>query len=142
MKKVYFAHPINTYGTPLEVELLALVKEKWPHHEVVNPSDQVHIDKVAELKKDDPKANVMPYFEALTASCDELVALPFADNMWGAGVWAEAEKMLAKGGWVWVIHPDSRKVTYVPKLLPELKLSVDETRARIRNPDGTSKPYA
>jgi hypothetical protein len=142
MKKVYFAHPINTYGTALEAELLALVKTKWPHHEVVNPSDAVHEAMAKELRTLGNSADVMAYFESLVASCDELVALPFADSMWGAGIWSEAEIMLAKDGWVWMIHPDSRKVTYVPKLIAERKLSIDDTRARIRNPDGTPKPYA
>lgn len=141
-KKLYFAHPINTYGTLLERELLNLIAEKWPEHDILNPSDKVHQDFVAVIKKFDPDANVMPHFESLAASCDALVALPFGDGKWGARVWAEAEKMLEKGGFVWVIHPASRKVTFVSRVPTERKLSVEETRSRIRNTDGTTKPYA
>ena len=140
MRKLYFAHPINTYGTPFERECLLLIAEKFPdgHFEVVNPSDQIHIDKVAELRKDDPKVNVMPYFIDLVNSCDDAVVLPFLDGMWGAGVWAEADKIHQKGGVVWVIHPEN----YYISLVPRVRLTVEETRARIRNPDGSPKPYA
>jgi len=149
VKKLYFAHPINTYaentrGTPnenLERDLLALIAKKFPHHEIVNPSDSVHADKVAELRKDDPKVNVMPYFTDLVASCDDLVGYPFGDDMWGAGMWAEGDVILGKGGFAWVIHPTDRRITFVPDIPAEMRLSVDETRARIRNPDGTSKLY-
>lgn len=115
----------------------------------MNPSDQVHVDKVTELKRDDPKANVMPYFIALVDSCGTAVALPFGDGMLGAGVWAEANQIYRNGGNVWIIlDPTNFKMVSIPPgsqgvdLIPKARLTVDETRARIRNPDGTSKPYA
>ncbi len=149
MKKLYFAHPINTYGTPLERELLVHITDQFPDYEIVNPSDQIHKDEVARLKKDDPKANVMPYFIALVESCQVAVVLPFGDGMWGAGVWAEANQIYQQGGDVWVIldHRNYKMVNIPPQsqgssFVPRARLTVEETRARIRNPDGTSKPYA
>lgn len=137
MKKLYFAHPINTYGTDLERDLLVAITFKFPDHEIVNPSDQIHKDMVAKMRADDPRANVMPYFIELVESCNDAVVLPFGDGRWGAGVWAEADQIHWKGGSVWVINPTNHFVTYVSKV----RLSVEETRARIRNPDGTTKPY-
>lgn len=145
MKKLYFAHPINTYGTPLEQRCLALISSVFPNHAIVNPSDQIHKDKVAELRKNDPKVNVMPYFKQTVAMCDELVALPFGDGMWGADVYEEAEVIEAKGEpfcRTWGIDPSRLTLYSVDQLDEEKKLSIDETRARIRNPDGTTKPYA
>lgn len=148
MKKLYFAHPINTYGTPLERELLARIADRFPGYEIVNPSDQIHKDEVARLKKDDPKANVMPYFITLVGSCQVGVVLPFRDGMWGAGVWAEADQIYQNGGEVWVIDPGNYEVMNIPpesqgaSFVPRVRLTVEETRARIRNPDGTSKAYA
>ena len=139
-KKVYFMHPINTYGTPLETKMLALIATKFPGYDIVNPADQMHADKVAELRRADPKANVMPYFTELARSCDTGVVLPFGDGMWGAGICGETDEMLANGKFVWVINPTT--VTFVPKVPPNRRLSIEETRARIRNPDGSSKPYA
>ena len=147
---LYFAHPINTYHTELERKLLALLAVKWRGDTIVNPSDEVHEREVARLKASDPKANVMPYFLSLARSAKEVVVLPFGDGMWGTGVWDEAEAVLdvMAGRYVWVI--DHHEVTagsptptirFVPKLKSELRLSVEATRARIRNADGTVRPY-
>lgn len=38
-KKIYFAHPIKTYNTDLETELIAKIKEKFPTAEITNPKD-------------------------------------------------------------------------------------------------------
>lgn len=139
--KLYFAHPINTYGTPLERAILDLLERKFGYHEIVNPSDQVHVNKVNELRAADPKANVMPYFVSLTDACHAIAVLPFGDGMWGAGVWSEAENILSRKGFVWVIDPVTLDGVYLDKLPEEKRLSVEDTRARIRNADGTPKPY-
>ena len=141
MGKLYFAHPINTYGTPIEAACLLLIAELFPDFEVVNPSDQIHLDKVAELRKADPSANVMPYFVDLVDTCDDVIVLPFGDGKWGAGVWAEAERIDRRGGAVWVINLKSNTVTLEFSDLAEFRLTVEETRARIRHPDGTTREY-
>lgn len=149
MRKLYFAHPINTYGTPLEQNMLKIIRDRFPDHEIVNPSDRVHVDAVEAIRAKDPKANVMPYFIALVDSCATVVALPFGDGMLGAGVWAEVNQVYRNAGDVWlIIDPANCLIVNVPResqgadCVPRTRLSVEETRARIRNPDGTSRPYA
>lgn len=143
-RKIYFAHPINVYHTELEQTLLALIKQKWRDDDIINPSDEQHESVVRKLKAHDQKANVMGYFTELVRTCDEVVALPFTDGKWGKGVYTEAETVLdvQNGKYVWVIDPQTHDIRFVPMLDPALCLSVEETRARIRHPDGNIKPYA
>lgn len=147
---LYFAHPINTYHTALEAALLAHLAVKWKGDVIVNPSERTHTDEVARMRAADPNVNVMPYFLKLAKTAKNLVVLPFGDGKWGTGIWDEAEAVLdlSLGTYVWVI--DHREVAegittptirFVPKLDPKLRLSVEETRARVRFPDGSSRPY-
>lgn len=144
VKKLYFAHPINTYGTPLECELISLIESIWPDYEIINPGDQIHKDKVSELRAKDPTVNVMPYFEELVRFCSDIIVLPFGDGMWGSGIWREVE-VFREGchgeASAWFIDPKTKSFYFVPQNIQLLKLSVEETRSRIRNPDGTPKPY-
>lgn len=143
-RRIYFARPINVYGTPLDIALLQILHNKWRGDVIVNPADSEHEEVVKKLKKHDPDANVMGYFSDLVKTCDEVVALPFMDAMWGKGVYTEAEAVLdfKNGKYVWVIDPHTHVIRFVSKLNPALCLSVDETRARIRNPDRSIRPYA
>lgn len=147
---LYFAHPINMYYTPLESALLRLLAQKWRGDTIINPSDKVHENEVKRLKASDPKTNVMPYFLALAKTAKNLVVLPFPDGMWGTGVYDEAESVLdlRAGKYVWVIDHNevavgslTPTIRFVPVLKPELRLSVEETRARVRYPDGSTRPY-
>jgi hypothetical protein len=79
------------------------------------------------------------YFESVLPSCHGGVFLPFRDGMWGAGVFGEAEVIVGAGHPIWEI---SYAGAIVPTGLDPLRmLSVEETRPRIRNPDGSRKPY-
>lgn len=143
MKRLYFAHPINSYGTPLEQALLAVLAVAFSGYDIVNPAD--HEAVVQTMKAKDPKVNVMPYFLQLALSCDELVVLPFPDGKWGAGVFDEAGVFLdpSHGRLVWKISPHRpHHLDFVHQIDPAWKLSVEETRARVRFPDGTTRPYA
>ncbi len=142
-RTVYFAHPINTYGTPLERTLLELIAQKWRGDTIINPGDAEHEKVCKKIKEHDPNANVMGYFTELVKKCDEVVVLPFPDGKWGKGVYAEAEAVLDlnAGKYVWAIDPVTHVIRFVPELKPALCLSVEETRARIRNPDRTVRPY-
>lgn len=152
-RTIYFAHPINTYainGSPIEEVLLAHIANKWKGDTIINPGDAKHEAVCKKIKEHDPNANVMGYFTELVKTCDEVVVLPFLDGKWGKGVYAEAEAVLdlKKGKYVWVFDhntlfgKDAPTIKFVPKLDPALCLSVEETRARIRNPDRTIRPYA
>jgi len=142
--RVYFAHPINTYGTPLERTILGILTLKWRGDTIVNPGSDEHRAVVDEMRRIDPSVNVMGYFTELVKACNEVVVLPFIDGMWGAGVYKEAETVLdlTNGRYVWVINPTTHVIRFVPRLKESLRLTVEETRSRIRLPDGSPRPYA
>ncbi len=141
-KKIYFAHPINTYHTALEDECLEFIRGTFHEHAIVNPSDESHRSIVSEMKRHDPNANVMGYFEKLVISCDIVLVLPFPDGKWGAGVYREAEIALERHKEVWNIEPRTKFISLVTRLFPGDALSVEETRARVYNlPERTIRPY-
>ncbi len=141
--RVYFAHPVNSYNTELERAILTHIHDRWPGKELINPSDQVHRDHVARLKASDPEANVMSYFLALAQSCDVVVALPFPDGKFGAGVFQEAFAVFSqRGKYVFGANPHTRKLYRISALSPTLALSVEETRKRVYFTDRTIRPFA
>ncbi len=141
-RKVYFAHPINTYHTPLEDELIELIHGTFIGYTVVNPSDPSHSVVVSEMKRDDPSANVMGYFEGLVVTCHSVLVLPFPDGRWGAGVYREAEVALACKREVWVLDYKTKIISPVTRLFSDDALSIEETRMRVYNtPERTIRPY-
>lgn len=102
--KVFYSHPINTYGSLWEkhdiafLELLGL--------EVVNPADE--------------NARSMQYFCNLVQECDCLAFRSFQDGMVGAGVAAEIEAM---DGFVFQLGP----------AIFNCKLTIRQTRQRLRS---------
>jgi hypothetical protein len=130
--KLYFAHPINVYDTTLEQTLLMLIEERFPGYEIVNPNAPEHTEGY--------RAQGMSYFfQEVLPGCDACVLLAFPDGKIGKGVYNEAEKLHEICGVVWEILPSGEFKTWAPNLLRCLMVS--ETRARIRYPDGTIKPY-
>lgn len=143
-RSLYFAHPVNAYeinGSTLEKPLLLLLKRTWPDLEIINPGGQKHADMVQSLKSSDPKANVMGYFLDLVRECSTLVYLPFPDGKIGAGVWAEVEEALKCGCTIWSVDHKTHELTHVRALDQSLRLTIDETRARVYFPDRTIRPF-
>ncbi len=140
---LYFAHPVNTYSTPLETRLLDRFAFWFPKSDIVNPNAPVHQRRVGDIRKDDPNANVMEYFKSVARDCDGVIVLPFGDGKIGAGIYAEAEVISAKGGIIWLIGTNPLSVCMLKSLDPSLRLSVDETRARVYFPNSNRKlqPY-
>lgn len=89
-QKVYFAHPINTYGTILEKFALEYFSINYPHWEIINPNLLEH--------QEGYKSDGMDYFKGVVLSCDKLVAIGFGDNSIGAGIAKEMNWMKEKGG--------------------------------------------
>ncbi|MBU0959640.1 MAG: hypothetical protein KKB31_06865 [Nanoarchaeota archaeon] len=58
--KLYFGHPMNTYGTANESALLAIISEAFPKYEIENPGNETH--KVACLRYRATGRNPMEYF--------------------------------------------------------------------------------
>ena len=139
---LYFAHPVNTYNTPLESKLLDRFAFWFPQSEILNPNAPKHQRRVNDMRKDDPNVNVMEYFKSVASDCDGVIILPFGDGKIGAGIYAEAEVISAKGGIIWMVYPKLMTPCMVPSLDPTLRLTVEETRERVYlNSKRTIRPY-
>lgn len=140
---LYFAHPVNVFGTPLEAELEELIRLAFPFPSmrIENPNQPCHQEGYARWKKlSDAQGHkgMGYYFEEVLPSCAACIALPFIDGKWGRGVAGEAQFFLKKGAPVYVIDPRTKRIFAVTHFLAELLLandpravlSVEETRAR------------
>lgn len=132
---LYFAHPINVYDTELERALLAQITERFSGYEILNPNAPEHSAGY--------RAEGMGYFlRKVLPRCDAGVLLAFRDRMIGKGVFAEGLQLFVSWPYrpVWEIDLDGLPWTF---WIPDSNrcLSVDETRARIRYPDGSIRPY-
>lgn len=81
MKKVYFAHPMASYGSKREKDVLRLIEAAFDGWKVINPNSRVH-QKACEIIG-------FRYFPLLVSSCDAVVAIPHKDGMFGSGTYQE-----------------------------------------------------
>ena len=96
-KKLYFAHPINTYDTPLENKMLELIRWHFPVFDIENPNQPKH--------QENYKKGGMDYFYGVMNGCKGgSVAAPFLDGVVGAGVAGEMIYHLNAGKAVWLIE--------------------------------------
>ena len=138
-RRLFFSHPVNTYNTKLEKELLRKIAEAFPMWEIVNPNEPQHQEGYERHKN--ASGNGMNYFtEEVLPSCHGNIALLFRDGMWPAGVYKEAKYFTDHLLPCYVISPEGF-VRFGPILEVVKPLSVEETRARIRTPDGKIIPY-
>lgn len=140
-RKMYFGHPVNTYGTELEWRLLSLVTERFPQWEIVNPGDAAHEAGYQRYRA--AKSGGMGYFfEEVLPECQSGIFLPFRDGAWGAGVHGEAKFFLDRQRLVWrITHEGAIRLLGASLLAALPVLSVEETRERIRNADRSLKEY-
>ncbi len=107
--KIYFAHPINTYGTPLETAILGLLAGEFPLSEVINPNTPEFQRMYEEMKASTGGTHGdhrgMDIFYRLLEELDGVVALPFLDRRMGLGVAGEAQKAVRTKRPVWLIEP-------------------------------------
>lgn len=107
MKRMYFAHPINTFDTNHETKSLELIKNYFPDGEIVNPNEPHHQLAYAEWKKkykEKMEQGMSYYFEIVLPSCHGCFALPFLDGKFGAGVAGEAGFFIERKQEVFVIN--------------------------------------
>lgn len=138
---MYFAHPINTYDTKLEEDLLHLMSSASSVVVIENPNQQKHQDGYARWRASHD--NGMLYFtEEVLPGCTSCTFLAFRDGMIPAGVAKEVQWFLDRGMPVQEISSFGITTTIVRRMLAsERILSVSETRARIRDADGNTIPY-
>lgn len=137
-KRLYFGHPVNTYNTDLESQLLQRTSEAFPDWEIENPSHKCHQKGYARWKE--TTGNGMDYFtKQVLPSCQGGIFLPFRDGALGAGVYKEAKFYADQEYPIWMIAPDG---TISPLDLSAVPfLTVEETRFRIRTASGETVPY-
>jgi hypothetical protein len=130
---LYFAHPITAYNTELERNLLRELGKTFGGWDIVNPNEPKH--------EAGYKRRQMAYFlEEVLPSCSGIVVLPFRDGRWGAGIYKEAKFFVDHHYPVWTISPEG-VLEYVIDFNKIVPLSVEETRALIRTPEGVVLPY-
>lgn len=140
MKRLYFGHPINVYDTDLERALLLRIAVGFPDWEVENPNQKKHDEGYARYKRETGRPMDYYALEVLPA-CDGGVFLPFRDGAWGAGVFKEMEVIAGRGCPIWEIRWDGTLLTLDLAVARSRVLSVEETRARVRDAAGHPLPF-
>lgn len=137
--KLYFAHPINTYNTEDEEKILHLLESNriFSKYQIENPNQPCHQEGYKQLTL--AGQNGMQYFFNLVSKCDGVVMLPFANGSIGAGIAGEAEQAFKEGKPVFIIDLQTLMVEQVSNLDNLKVLSIEETRARLRDTEGNIK---
>src|SRR3989344_7621915 len=129
MAKIYFGHPINTYDSDLEKDLLAKIQKTFPGWWIINPN-QEHHQKAYQEWKDKYGSGMNYYYEEVLPWCNSGIFLPFRDGKWGAGVFGEAQFLDQKNKPIYQITHDMI-ILRIGNLSRIPALSVEETRIRI-----------
>lgn len=151
--KVYFGHPINTYGTELEKRLLETIgnffkalSPKNPDLWIIENPNQRHHQEGCRIWREKTGNGMNYFFKCVLPECDAGIFLPFRDGKWGAGIFGEAEWLVKHGCPIWEITHDGKirklECLYDIQVLCNTQvLSVEETRKRIRDANGQPLPY-
>lgn len=125
MKKLYFAHPVNTYNKPIEQKALELLAREFPDYAVLNPNAPEH--EKAYRKEG------MEYFARMVRSTQAMAVLPFDDGSIGAGIAKEALESLVQGSPVFYLSPPNLEIKKLEGLSGLVILTVEQTRARLKS---------
>lgn len=136
-ESLYFAHPINTYGTELEKYLLDALRGCGLARRIVNPNTPQH-HAACHLLMDDGAKWGMDYFTSqVLPSCAALVFFAFGDGKISAGVALEIETAMLQGSSIYEITTHIEGTTIRPlrgsdfEALHTRRLSIEETRERL-----------
>ena len=106
-KKLYFMHPINTYDTDIEQQCLAIMRrvlcEDGGIWDIENPNQQVHDEGYKRYRGLDGKIGMDYFTEEVMPQMQGGVFLPFRDDTVGAGIWKEADWLIARDFPVWEV---------------------------------------
>lgn len=137
-KKIYFGHPINTYNTELEKQLLKKIREIFSGWKIENPNQKHHRNGYKHWEN--TTGNGMNYFvKKILPNCHYGVFLAFRDGKLGAEVFKEAKHLSEKGCPIWQIFADGTIIRL--NLMATQSLTIEETRSRIRTKTGKTIPY-
>lgn len=118
--RIYFAHAVNIYNTPIEQAAIKLIAAEFPGDEIENPNQSHHQVGYGEYAKRQREASVthkgMGYFyDKVLPDCGEGVAMPFLDGRMGLGVNGEMK---------WFVERDRPVFFMEPTFLPETRKGV------------------
>jgi len=122
---MYFGHPVNTYNTPLETELMETLQLAFKEKHIENPNQLKH-------QEGYKRVGMNYYFDEVLPTMAAGVFLSFPDGKFGAGVFGEAERMVSLSRGIWTVTYD-RVIKSVKdiEVLRSRALTVEETRQRI-----------
>ena len=129
---IYFAHPINTYGSEIESKAIQSIENKFINSTIINPGEQKYQDEFIGYRENNPQ-DYMKYFKDLVNECSVIVYLPFTDGMIGAGIRYEVYQLNKKFDSIYEINPNDYSIRKVDMThVDNQSLSVEETRGRIK----------
>lgn len=120
--KIYFAHPINTYGDQIELYAIDSINRLYPECILINPNCPDH--------QDGYKRDGMSYFRKIISECDRVVVLPFSDGSIGAGMAKEINWALRQGKKVIQLKP-FEDIEEIFNLRFHRVMTVEETRTKL-----------
>lgn len=130
VEKIYFAHPVNTYGEPIEdafETLVATFLTQGNRNLIENPNQphhQIGYNQYAERLKESAISHTgMNYFyDLVLPDCSGCVGVPFLDGRFGLGVAGEMKWFLEHNKPLWFVERMS------------LPRAIEYTEAFTRNP--------
>lgn len=128
----YFAHPTSMYNTPVEKAIEERFRERFPDVEVENPNQPHHSEGY--------QREGMAYFVDLCDRQDGVFFAPHSNGSLGAGVVKEVQSFLDREAPVYRFNPVSGEFETVEDLSTFSTLSVDDTRALLKEERAT-KPF-
>lgn len=117
-KMIYYAHPIGFYFSEKELDTLEIIKKNYPDHCILNPNNDNFV------------VSNMEYFLALVSICDLVIAQPFDDGKFGAGVAKEVIFAIQNG--IPVKELNNSCFSDISYLKYDRCLSIEETGQRNR----------
>ena len=138
-KRLYFGHPINTYNTDIEKQLLHKISETFRGWNIENPNQKHHQEGYRHWKE--RYKNGMEYFyKKVLPQCHAGIFLPFRDGKWSIGVFREAKFLSQQEYPIWQITAVGI-IIKINDIFSVPVLSIKETRSRIRTLSGETIPY-
>lgn len=121
--RIYFAHPMTSYGSVSELRSLKLMRTLFDH--VVNPSERQYSQLCG---------NNMKEWEKLASQCDGIIFMAFEDGSIGSGVAMEVSKVFSQGKPCFQISPQNGAIHPISSWPGKANiLSIDQTRSRVRS---------
>lgn len=136
--KIYFAHPMSMYGTQFEALCVSALEDRYGKGSVVNPNAPEH--KAAYQARKAATGEGMSYFlDTVLPGCDAVAFVACRDGMITSGVAMEVEWFRERG--LPVLELGLSLVMHFGADYTMRTLSREESKARVRNDDGTTMPY-